>query len=265
MELYVRATNMSNFGSETNNGLNQLVNTYLRHLGEFALLPSANTGFNTSQFMFIWRVDGIRTNTANFVSDGQGRMALIVIVQESDLSTVVQEAPGIIAMVLGVVQVMYFHFRMLAPFLRHSKRESRRVAELLSQLPQEMNVDGLVLACTNQQEEEEEDSRHSDAAKAPGGPLGRLFRSCWGRGEARVSPAPHQAKTSEANKLSIVVSQNTSKDKEAESPAVGAHDVSAKIKNYKETMHRHGEGGESEGEDPTLWDTHRTPRKITFA
>ena len=46
------------------------------------------------------------------------------------------------------------------------------MAELLSQLPQEMNVEGLVLACTNQQEEEEEDSRHSNAAKAPGGLLG---------------------------------------------------------------------------------------------
>ena len=40
----------------TNNGLNQLVNIYILKLHELAMLPTANSGFNTSQFNFIWRV-----------------------------------------------------------------------------------------------------------------------------------------------------------------------------------------------------------------
>ncbi len=44
---------------------------------------------------------------------------------------------------------------------------------------------------------------------------GRLFASCWGRGKAGVLPDPKQAAGREAANLNIVVSQNTSKDKEA--------------------------------------------------
>ncbi|GAB4816718.1 hypothetical protein N2152v2_003764 [Parachlorella kessleri] len=210
--------------------------------------------------------DGLTTNTANFVSDGQGRMTLITVLQ-------------VLTMVLGVIMVLFFYFRMLMPFMRHSKKESRRVAELMSQLPAEMNVEYLVLSSTNQDDEEEELVEGQPAKTW----MGRLFASCWGRGKAGVLPDPKQAAGREAANLNIVVSQNTSKDKEASrltdikpgwymktpvaSPAVGAHDVSTKFnKAFKEKMHRHrSERDEDEEDDPTLWDSHLSPRKVAFA
>ncbi|GAB4813122.1 hypothetical protein N2152v2_000168 [Parachlorella kessleri] len=113
--------------------------------------------------------------------------------------------------------MVFFYFWMLLPFLRHSKKESRRVAELLSQLPPEMDVMNLVLSSTNQQEEE--DVSHHKHGSGVG---------------LRVA-------------------------------LVGTHDVSRKVKAYKEQMHRHHAEGGSEAEDPTLWESHRTPRKISFA
>ncbi|GAB4813124.1 hypothetical protein N2152v2_000170 [Parachlorella kessleri] len=141
----------------TNSGLNQLVNLFILNAAELTMLPTASITPFTDQFLFIWNVtregeeldDALNTNTADFVADGQGRMTAVVILQ-------------VVAMVLGVVVVAYFQFYMLGPFLMRSKKESRRVAELLSQLPPDLDVEHLVLSSTNQQEEDSEvvSSRH---------------------------------------------------------------------------------------------------------
>ncbi|GAB4813125.1 hypothetical protein N2152v2_000171 [Parachlorella kessleri] len=248
----------------TRNGLNQLVNLFVLNCADFAGAPPAAVSIMNPYFQFLWNVareggsldDGLLTNTADFVSDGQGRMAIITALQ-------------VAALVVGVILIVYFHFYQLTPYLRRVKKETRRVAELLSQLPSEVDVAQLVLDSTDVQQEEDRHRYHLRKQGAPNaglvGALGRLLGSCLGRGKDWVSPAAHQASGSEAAKLSIVVSQNTSKDNEAVSPQPGAHDVSRKVKAYKEQMHRHHSDGDGDRDDPSLWDSHRTPRKISFA
>ena len=52
-------------------------------------------------------------------------------------------------------------------------QESRRVAELLSQLPHELDVMNLVLSSTNQQEEEEVSHHHQSSGRGVRGALGK--------------------------------------------------------------------------------------------
>ncbi|GAB4816719.1 hypothetical protein N2152v2_003765 [Parachlorella kessleri] len=235
--------------ADTHNGLNHLVNMFLLNGYQLQTIrPAVDIGLGTPQFDFLWNVssegqpleDGLMRNTANFVSDGQGQMTVITILQ-------------VLTEVVGVLTALYVYFKMLLPFLQHSKRESRRVAELLAQLPAEMNVEYLVLSSTNQ---EEEDGQHPATQAGLFVSLGRLF-GCCGRGRARVSPNPRQA--SETAKLNIVVSQNTSKDNEA--PTGAARDVSAKYKTYTEKMQRH----HSEESDLALTDPRRLSRKVSFS
>ncbi|GAB4813127.1 hypothetical protein N2152v2_000173 [Parachlorella kessleri] len=223
----------------TTDGLNNLVNMFVLHCAKLAYTPPAAVSGNNPSFQFMW----------NVAREGQSL--------------------EVVAMVVGVILVVYFHFYLLVPFLRRVKKETRRVAELLSQLPSEVDVGQLVLDSTDvQQEEDRHHHHHHHKQGTPNaglvGALGRLLGSCWGRGKAWVSPAAHHASGSEAAKLSIVVSQNTSKDKEAVSPHPGAHDVSRKVKAYKEQMHRHHSAGDGDRDDPSVWDSHRTPRRVGF-
>ncbi|GAB4816720.1 hypothetical protein N2152v2_003766 [Parachlorella kessleri] len=134
---------------DTNNGLNHLMNQFLLHAAQlWVTQPAVSVSLNTPAFEFLWAVDrdgevledGLETNTRNFVSDGRNRITLVVVLQ-------------VLTMVLSVGMVVYFYFFSLVPFLLHSKKESRRVAELMSQLPADMDVESLVLSSTNQEEE----------------------------------------------------------------------------------------------------------------
>lgn len=111
----------------------------------------------------------------------------------------------VLALLLSFAMCFWFYFYLLRPFLQTSKKvgtlhteldaglqyqfggckqairqaqtelvillnllpqESRRVAELLSQLPPEMDVETLVANASMQEEEEEEEHRHDAAAAA---------------------------------------------------------------------------------------------------
>ncbi|GFH06388.1 PAS domain-containing protein, partial [Haematococcus lacustris] len=51
----------------------------------------------------------------------------------------------VVQFVLSVLLAGAFYIFMLRPFLRETSSESRRIAELLAQLPPELEVEGLVV------------------------------------------------------------------------------------------------------------------------
>ncbi|KAG2450719.1 hypothetical protein HYH02_004557 [Chlamydomonas schloesseri] len=113
----------------------------VRRLIEEALLlgndADADLNFNSTRFDYIWRVayhqlmmgvwdaNGIYTTAAN-EKFGQVRMAHIIL------------------FVLSICLAILFLATMFRPFIRRTAIEARQVAELLSQLPPEMDVEGLV-------------------------------------------------------------------------------------------------------------------------
>ncbi|GAB4820337.1 hypothetical protein N2152v2_007383 [Parachlorella kessleri] len=214
--------------------------------------------FNTPAAQFIMDValpggcldDGLQKNTQDYLAEGESKMTAITIIQ-------------VLAVVFSLVMAWYFYFYLVAPFSTMTKKESLRVAELLSQLPTDMDVETMVRRSTSQEEEDDNHtaSRHTSAQwwrRATG-----YLRGCWCgvRRKAKVVPAPGSG-----SKLRIIVTNRTSKDKEVPFPSSPAGDqgLSRKLKTYKETMHRHQSDRQSEAGDPTLWDTHRSPRRVAF-
>ncbi|GFR48517.1 hypothetical protein Agub_g10412 [Astrephomene gubernaculifera] len=127
----------------------------IRRLIEEALLLGndaySDINFNSTRFDYIWRVayhqlikgswtaNTIYTTAAN-ANFGKVRMAHVIL------------------FVLSLLMAVLFLVAMFRPFIRRTAIEARQVAELLSQLPPEMDVEGLVAsAMTSRRKGEEED------------------------------------------------------------------------------------------------------------
>ncbi|PRW21106.1 flagellar associated membrane [Chlorella sorokiniana] len=257
----------------TNYGLNRLLNQFVDAATVVAHDDFSAQALSNKQFQFIWEVgqeggaldDAMLTNTEDYVKDGKKRMASASIIQ-------------ILALVALFFIFAYFWLYQLRPFMRRAKQESRRVAELLSQLPPEMAVEELVAEASSMDDKEDKEAaklrkqqqkaeaaaaREAAAAQkraaaaavaADGGKGGGLF------GRSKVAPEPGGKAGGGA--LHIVV-RSGSKDKEG-IPA-GDHALMAKYSGYHERMHRRQADGNIDAtDDPTLW-VNRSPRKISFA
>ncbi|PSC71757.1 flagellar associated membrane [Micractinium conductrix] len=262
----------------THFGLNRLVNAFLDAAQQLAKDDFMHQSLANPAFQFMWAVGqeggdldaGMLRNTADFSRDGKKRMLTISIIQ-------------ILAVVAMVLIMAFFWMRQLKPFMQRAKQESRRVAELLSQLPADMAVEELVMEAASMDTKAEDKAAEKAAkeraaaeaataaankvaAKAAsaagrgsgGGGLTRLFSG----GKGKVAPAP--ASGGKGGALAIVVSTRTSKDAEG---AVGAGPGDAarqaKYASYHERMHRHRTNDSDAQDDPALW-VGRSPRKITF-
>ncbi|KAI7846027.1 hypothetical protein COHA_000564 [Chlorella ohadii] len=259
----------------TNFGLNRLLNQFIDAATAIAHDDFSAQALSNKQFQFMWEVgqeggaldDAMLTNTEDYVQDGKKHMATVSIIQ-------------ILALVALFFLFAYFWVYQLRPFMRRAKQESRRVAELLSQLPPEMAVEELVAEASNMDDKEDKEAaklrkqqqkaeaaaareaaaaqkRAAAAAAAAGGKGGGLF------GGSKVAPEPGGKAGSGA--LHIVV-RTGSKDKEGISAAAaGDHARMAKYSGYHERMHRKQMDGNIDAtDDPALW-VNRSPRKISFA
>lgn len=124
--------------------------------------------------------------------------------------------------------------QMLRPFERRAKLESRRVAELLAQLPREMQVEAMVQQAASMAEDSDDNEQHraeeaavaGSGAMAIAGGTASIPRLRWGSAvdRAKVAPAPgndggckagtHSGGGSKkgGQGLTIVVSKRGSKD-----------------------------------------------------
>ncbi|GLC33063.1 hypothetical protein PLESTB_000374500 [Pleodorina starrii] len=151
----------------------------IRRLIEEALLLGndalTDLTFNSSRFDYIWRVayhqliqgawaaNSIYASAAN-ANFGKVRMAHIIL------------------FVLSLALCLLFLIFMFRPFIRRTAIEARQVAELLSQLPPEMDVEGLVAsAMTMRRKGDEEDEPGVAAAGMRRSVDGRVTKGAGGR------------------------------------------------------------------------------------
>ncbi|KAG2493479.1 hypothetical protein HYH03_008295 [Edaphochlamys debaryana] len=124
-------------------------------------MPDLN--FNNTRFDYIWRVayhqlmqgvwaaNAIYTTAAN-ANFSQVRMAHIIL------------------FVISLVLAVLFLSMMFRPFIRRTAIEARQVAELLSQLPPEMDVEGLVAsAMTSKRKGDEDDDQVAQSRRSMDG------------------------------------------------------------------------------------------------
>eukprot|EP00899_Mesostigma_viride_P016287 jgi/Mesvir1/2465/Mv09995-RA.3 len=123
--------------AETNNGLDVLVNAYLKRAT--LLLNDGRDGLSieNERFRFIWEVNpqdiefGIAKSIAIYLDD-------------SHWAYRVDQLAQIILFVATFVGAWFFYFHILKPFFRATHYETKHVAELLSLLPKSVSVPKLV-------------------------------------------------------------------------------------------------------------------------
>ncbi|KAG2454201.1 hypothetical protein HYH02_001236 [Chlamydomonas schloesseri] len=133
----------------TSNGLHLLVTSLLKSghslLAQTAGGGSAAAGLNATEFRFIW------TTLQTDGEDGMYRL-IDLYLKEVQKAYETAETKQVILFVLAVVWAAAFVGLQLRPFLRRARLEMRRIAELLSQLPPEVEVEALmtrlVISCT---------------------------------------------------------------------------------------------------------------------
>ncbi|KAG2430820.1 hypothetical protein HXX76_009796 [Chlamydomonas incerta] len=99
--------------------------------------PNASGGMNSTEFRFMW---------STFETDVEGGVdalmeMYLLHVQKAYEGVRVEQ---IILFVIGWVWALIFISLLLRPFLRRAHQEMRRIAELLSQLPAEVDVENMV-------------------------------------------------------------------------------------------------------------------------
>ncbi|KAG2432647.1 hypothetical protein HXX76_008987 [Chlamydomonas incerta] len=133
----------------TSNGLHLLV-TSLFKSGQSLLAQTVGggseaAGLNATEFRFIW------TTLQKDAEEGMYRLINLYL-KEVQKAYETAETKQIILFVLAVVWAVAFVGLQLRPFLRRARLEMRRIAELLSQLPPELEVESLmtrlVMSCT---------------------------------------------------------------------------------------------------------------------
>ncbi|KAG2430818.1 hypothetical protein HXX76_009794 [Chlamydomonas incerta] len=99
--------------------------------------PNASGGMNSTEFRFMW---------STFETDVEGGVDALLGMYREHVQWAYQgvRAEQIILFVTGWVWAFIFTMLILRPFLRRAHQEMRRIAELLSQLPAEVDVETMV-------------------------------------------------------------------------------------------------------------------------
>ncbi|KAJ9513708.1 hypothetical protein QJQ45_015466 [Haematococcus lacustris] len=126
----------------TTNGLATLVQHYFDAMDALLATPAANITPSDPNFAFMASC----TYTVNEADLEGGMVALnaafLAMVKGMYENTTMLH---VVQFVLSVLLAGAFYIFMLRPFLRETSSESRRIAELLAQLPPELEVEGLVV------------------------------------------------------------------------------------------------------------------------
>ncbi|GFR47567.1 hypothetical protein Agub_g9292 [Astrephomene gubernaculifera] len=121
----------------THNGLDVLVKAQVSHVESLLKQPLDSTGLNSSDFKFIWST--ARTDTEGGLEMLNQRFYETVINNLRRAQTL-----QIVLFVMAWVWALWYLLAQLRPLLHRSRAEMRRMAELLCQLPGEMDIEALV-------------------------------------------------------------------------------------------------------------------------
>ncbi|GLC53515.1 hypothetical protein PLESTB_000757900 [Pleodorina starrii] len=153
----------------THNGLDVIVKTQFLQVDALVQQPPEASGLNSSEFRFLWTTSeadmegGLVKMSTMFLNDVLGSYSEVVTQQ-------------IIMFVIAWLWAAMFLIFQLRPFVRQAQNEMRRVAELLSQLPPEVDCESMVKAVvlgnqTQQQSQPQQPQQHPP-----------LLRSKWSKG-----------------------------------------------------------------------------------
>ncbi|KAG2445088.1 hypothetical protein HYH02_008955 [Chlamydomonas schloesseri] len=124
----------------TRNGLDVLFKAQLLSVESLINQDTFNSsagGLNSTEFRLLW---------STFETDMEGGVTLLSDVYKEHVQTAYKavETQQIILFVAAWVWAFFFIVIQLRPYLRRAHLEMRRIAELLSQLPPEVDVEGMV-------------------------------------------------------------------------------------------------------------------------
>eukprot|EP00878_Enallax_costatus_P040979 GHUV01047404.1.p2 GENE.GHUV01047404.1~~GHUV01047404.1.p2 ORF type:complete len:146 (+),score=49.00 GHUV01047404.1:880-1317(+) len=102
----------------------------------------ANIALHDCRFACVWSI------TWKDLHDGLSQLENLYI-KEAAAAYNRQRTIHIVLLIIMGIGGMMFLIMMLRPFLKHISKESRRCAELLAQLPPDMDVEGMVAATWN--------------------------------------------------------------------------------------------------------------------
>lgn len=204
----------------TTSGLDTLLRQFAAAAESLVRDPDSALTTDNDDFLFVWLTG------ASDVHDGLSRLGDVFRVELEDKFLLVKLLLIIPIPIMAVMMFVFFR-RMFMPWLKRARKESFRVAELLSQLPRELNVEALLLEAMGQGKKEEEEEKKSTmddeaqanaaetAAAAGSAPLAPLA--------ARSRKLGNQIKRKVTKKMSAISSQAIRMLREGGTWAEGVH------------------------------------------
>lgn len=142
----------------TTSGLDTLLRQFAQEAESLMRDPDEALTTANEHFSFLWEVG------AADVHDGLTRLTRVFHDDVADQFLLVKAL--LITPLPVMLLVMFLFFRRLFfPWLSRARKESSRVAELLSQLPRELNVETLLIEAMDQGEKKEDDESTLDGGK----------------------------------------------------------------------------------------------------
>ncbi|PNH12265.1 Tiny macrocysts protein B [Tetrabaena socialis] len=122
----------------TRNGLDVLLKAHFSSIESLIAQSDDASGLNTTEFHLLW---------ATGQQDMEGGLSMMNEVFKSDVQDAYSkvEVQQVAMFAVAWVWALAFLVLQLRPFVRNAHNEMRRIAELLSQLPAEVDVEGLVM------------------------------------------------------------------------------------------------------------------------
>ncbi|GLC70645.1 hypothetical protein PLESTF_001017600 [Pleodorina starrii] len=157
----------------TRNGLDVLMKASLVHVDSLVNQPPEVSGLNSSEFRFLWTT-GLTDAKGGLMQVGD---VFLHAVHDSYGVVVIQQ---IVMFVCAWVVTMLFLIVQLRPLVRSAENEMRRVAELLSQLPPEVDCEGMVTAVVLHGEQLQQHGAKGKGAGGGGGGGGGLTTANYG-------------------------------------------------------------------------------------
>ncbi|KAG2501688.1 hypothetical protein HYH03_000190 [Edaphochlamys debaryana] len=129
----------SSYYQATRNGLDVLIKHQATALDSLLAQPPEGSGLNSSEWKFLWSTGQ---------TDVEGALNQLKHLYFDDVQSAYKrvQVQQVALFAIAWVWALLFLVLQVRPLLRRASNEMRRIAELLSQLPSEVDVEGLVMA-----------------------------------------------------------------------------------------------------------------------
>ncbi|KAG2488180.1 hypothetical protein HYH03_013321 [Edaphochlamys debaryana] len=123
----------------THHGLDVLVKNQATYVASLLQQPPEGSHINSTEFRFLW---------ATGQTDAEGALNRLRDAYHAEVQSAYEgvKVQQVLLLALAWIWALVFVLLLLQPLLRRSRNEMRRIAELLSQLPGEVDCEGMVIA-----------------------------------------------------------------------------------------------------------------------